>query len=133
MSIIDTQLLVLVDQASPSSLSSQATEHSYVGSVRREDSPVNLAPNWRLTSQHGEERDCSPVPHPRPNHAGRKNEFFFSEPASSKLNGHLVLVNETDKILNYEITNSTQQGALPSTQLFLGRSPFNNLPNQLAF
>ncbi len=53
MSIIDTQRSVLVDQASPSSLSSQAAEHSYIGSVRREDSPVNLAPNLRLTSQHG--------------------------------------------------------------------------------
>jgi hypothetical protein len=53
MSIIDTQRSVLVDQASPSSLSSQAAGHSYIGSVRREDSPVNLAPNLRLMSQHG--------------------------------------------------------------------------------
>jgi hypothetical protein len=52
MSIIDTQHSVLVDQASPSSLSSQAVEHSYIGSVRREDSLVNLVPNLRLTSQH---------------------------------------------------------------------------------
>jgi hypothetical protein len=37
----------------PSSLSSQATEHSYVGSARKEDSPVNLAPDLRLMSQRG--------------------------------------------------------------------------------
>jgi hypothetical protein len=32
---------------------------------------------------------------PRPNHAGRKKQSFFSflEPASSTLNGHLILVN----------------------------------------
>jgi hypothetical protein len=51
MSVIDTQHLVLVDQASPSSLSSQAVEHSYVGYVRSEASPENLAPNLRLMSQ----------------------------------------------------------------------------------
>jgi hypothetical protein len=52
MSIIDIQRLVLVDQASPSSLSSQAVEHLYVGCVRSKASPENLAPNLRLTSQH---------------------------------------------------------------------------------
>jgi hypothetical protein len=45
------QCLVLVDQASPSSLSLLAAKRSYVAYVRCEDLPANFAPNLRLMSQ----------------------------------------------------------------------------------
>ncbi len=50
------------------------------------------AVEWRR-----EERDCSPVPHPLPQSRRQKKRIFFSEPASSMLNGHLILVNRKEK------------------------------------
>jgi hypothetical protein len=51
------------------------------------------AVEWRREEGGGRRGTAVPSHVPRPNHAGRKNVFFFfSEPASSKLNGHLVLV-----------------------------------------
>ncbi len=57
------------------------------------NSRVFTAVEWRREEGGGRRGTAVPSHIPHPNHAGRKNDFFFfSGPASSKLNGHLVLV-----------------------------------------
>jgi hypothetical protein len=52
--------------------------------------------------QSGEERDCSPAPAPF-RQAGKIQEIFFLESASSTLNGHLFWSQETDNIFSTKI------------------------------